>query len=117
MKTDGGKKVGSLEISDGGKAHERLTHAERELEKAQRAVFYAMCGKDGKSVSRNFRNIARGSVKPLRVLAKRLREAKLARCPKAYDESKRLTRALDRYIDAVHGKDVQYDTGEFRPAA
>lgn len=112
MSDNDGKKRGSLSISDGGRAQERRTTAEREFELAVRALFFAMCGKDGRAINKNFRNIACGHTKPLRLVIRRFREAKAARAPRAYTQSKEIVHALDRYVDALHGR--RHDTGEFK---
>lgn len=115
MNGSGGKKLGNLSIEDGGLAGVPRTHADVELERACRAAFYAMQGQGGVSLSKNFRNIAQGRVRPLRVLMKRIRDARRQRSPQSHQQAKAIVRALDRWVDAVHG--VQHDTGEFRPAA
>ena len=111
MNAADGKKWGQLSISDGG---QRSTKADIELERAARALFVAMCGKDGKSINKNFRNVACGHTNPLRVVVRRFKEAKAARAPRAYDHSKAVVKALDRYVDALHG---MRSTGEYPPAA
>lgn len=111
-----GKKLGFRPtVSDGGKTEreERPTSAEKELELAARELFYAMRGKDGKSISKNFRNASRGATTPLRMVVRRFKEAKAARAPKAYRQSKDVVRALDEFVDALHNR--RNDTGEFRP--
>jgi hypothetical protein len=105
-----GKNWGNLTIADGGRAGEHRTRAELELERTVRALFYAMHTKDGHAISKNFRNVARGHTRPLRTLVKRLREAQERRCPVAYENSKDVVRALDRFIDTIHGK-TQHDDG------
>jgi hypothetical protein len=100
MTSEGGKNRGNLSIADGGMPS---TKADVELERAARALFIAMCGKDGKSISKNFRNVARGHTSPLRMVVRRFKEAKAARSPKAYTHSKDVVRALDRYVDTLHG--------------
>ena len=111
MSNDAGKKWGGLTVENGGTPSRK---ADLELERAARALFVAMCGKDGKSINKNFRNVARGHTNPLRVVVRRFKEAKLARAPKAYDHSKAVVKALDRYVDALHGMRI---TGEYPPAA
>lgn len=103
-RTDGNK-WGNLSIVDGGLLRRRQ-RADIEFERALRALFVAMCGKDGKSVNKNFRNVARGHVTPWRVLMRRFREAKAARNDAHnYPLMKQTVRVLDSYIDALHGKD------------
>lgn len=112
MTTNDGKKWGRLSISDGGKTlrGERRTNAEVQFDRAVRALFFAMCGKDGKSINKNFRNVTRGHTHPLRMVVRRFKEAKAARAPKAYRQSKDVVRALDHYVDTLYGK--QQQTGE-----
>lgn len=114
MSDDDGKKWGNLSVSDGGQATTRRVSAEAELERALRALFVAMCGKDGKAINKNFRNIARGHVRPLRVVIRRFKEAKQARAPQVYEKQKGVVRAFDRWVDQLHGKELT-TTGEFTP--
>lgn len=119
MDTDGSKKLHKFSISDGGKAGERRTHADVELERALRALFFAMRGRDGKSLNMNFRNVAAGKTNPWRVLMRRFREAKAARNDTHnYPLMKESLRELDRWVDVLHGKrDRLHVTGEHKPAA
>lgn len=111
MNDAGGKKWGGLTVENGGTPSRK---ADVELERAARALFVAMCGRDGKSISKNFRNVARGHTSPLRMVVRRFKEAKAARAPKAYLHSKAVVRALDQYVDALHS---MRNTGEHEPAA
>lgn len=113
------KKVDSprlLTVSDGGRAKEHRTHADVELERAVRALFYAMCGRDGKSINKNFRNIACGETHPVRMLIRRLKEAKAARNDAVnYPKAKETVRELDRYVDRLFNRDVvhEHTTGDY----
>lgn len=102
-------------IRDGGKAGERRTSADQQLERDVRAAFYAMCGKDGKSLNQNFRNVAKGRTSPVRMLMRRIREARRMRAPQSYEQAKNIVAAMDRWVEELHGR--RQDTGEHRPAA
>lgn len=118
METDAGKKVGTYEkprltVLAGGKAGSPRTHAELELERALRALFYAMEGKKGK----NLRNVARGATHPARMLVRRLKDAKRARNDQLnYPLAKATVRELDRYVDQLFGRSI-HTTGDFPKAA
>lgn len=117
MNAEGSKKRESLTISDGGRAQIRRTHAETELDRTLRALFVAMCGKDGRTLNRNYANVACGHTAPWRMLVRRLREAKAARHDRhTYPIAKQAVKELDRYVDRLYGKDT-HTTGEHRPAA
>lgn len=108
MSSDDGKKLGNLRIENGGRAGERRTLAEVELELALRALFYAMEGKE-----KNLRNVARGATHPLRMLVRRLREAKRARRDAVnYPLAKQIVRDLDWYVDDLFNR-----TGDHPKAA
>lgn len=124
MDTHDGKKVGNryerprLTVVAGGKAGTPRTHAELELERAIRALFVAMCGKDGKSVNKNFRNVARGATRPARMLARRLREAKAARNDAHnYPLAKQTVREIDEYVDRLFNMKLNGTTGDHPKAA
>ena len=81
-----GKKVDKYEkprltVLAGGKAGQPRTHAELELERSVRALFYAMEGRK----SKNIRNVAEGVTHPVRMLVRRFQEAKRARHPKNHE--------------------------------
>lgn len=100
METEAGKKVGILRVMDGGKAHVRRTHAELEVERAIRALFYAMEGRKTK----NIRNVCRGATHPARMLLRRFRDAKRARRDRVnYPLAKQTVREIDAYVDALFG--------------
>jgi hypothetical protein len=108
MDAEAGKKVGFLTVQDGGLARERRTHAEREVERAIRALFYAMEGRKGK----NLRNVARGATHPARMLLRRFREAKRARKDGVnYPLAKQTVREIDAFVDSLFNRDV-YTTGD-----
>jgi hypothetical protein len=118
MNAHDGKKVGNderprLTVLAGGKAGDARTHAELELDRAMRALFYAMRDTRGRMPGKNVRNVARGATHPWRMLAKRFRDAKRARYPQHnYPLVKETVRELDRYVDRLFGKDVT-TTGDF----
>ncbi len=90
-----------LRIEDGGKAGQPRTHAEVEVERAIRALFYAMEGK-----SKNLKNVAEGVTHPARMLLRRFREAKRARRSAInYPLAKQAVREIDRYVDELFGRD------------
>lgn len=115
-----------LRIEDGGKARQPRTHAELELERAVRALFYAMEGK-----GKGLRNVACGVTHPVRMLVRRFQEAKRARRHAVnYPLAKQAVRALDEYVDALFNMrqegvtaqrhDVEsllFPTGDFPKAA
>jgi hypothetical protein len=94
-----------LRLEDGGKAKEPRTHAERELERAVRELFYAMEGK-----GKNLRNVAEGITFPARMLIRRFKEAKRARRDSVnYRLVKQTVRAIDAYADALFGRTETVD--------
>jgi hypothetical protein len=112
MSTQDGKNLGCI---DGGRLS---TRAELELERAARELFFAMRGKDGKLINKNFRNVTRGQTSPLRQIVRRFKEAKAARNDaRNYPLMKKTVRELDRWVDALHGKATEQITGEHSPAA
>lgn len=125
MNAHGGKKLGHeyekprLTVLNGGKAGEPRTHADLELDRAMRALFYAAKDRKGRSVNKNFRNVARGATHPWRALVKRFREAKRARnAARNYPLMKDAVRELDRYVDRLFGRaDDGYTTGDYPHAA
>lgn len=114
MAQDHDKKLG-FTIEDGGQAHVRRTHAEVELERAIRALFYAMEGKK----SRNLHNVAEGVTHPVRMLMKRLKEAKRARRDSVnYPLAKQTVQELDQYVDRLFNRTSEnYTTGDHPAAA
>lgn len=104
---------GKLTISDGGLAGARRCSAEVSLERAIRARFVAMRGKNGKVPGRAFYEIACGAQNPWRVLARRIREARRQRVPREQVDG--VIREIDNYVAALYGK--QHDTGDFPAAA
>ncbi len=105
MSHDGSKKVGNLTVSDGGRAGERRTLAEVELELALRELFYAMERKE-----KGIRNVAAGVTHPARMLVRRFREAKRARRDQTnYRLVKQVVRAIDAYADALFGRTETVD--------
>lgn len=97
MSAQDGKKVGFLTLEDGGRASDRRTHAERNVERAVREIFYAMEGK-----SKGMKNVAGGVTHPVRMLVRRFREAKRARRDAInYPLAKQAVRALDTYLDEL----------------
>lgn len=106
METEGGN---NLRVLRGGRASERRTHAELELERAIRALVYAMDGK-----GKNLRNVARGATHPAKMLVKRFQEAKRARKDQVnYPLAKQTVAELDRYVDRLFGKERITTTGDF----
>ncbi|MDB4916375.1 MAG: hypothetical protein JWM95_4019 [Gemmatimonadetes bacterium] len=103
MSADGGKYLRSVRVENGGDRTLRTT-AEVRLEQEVRRIVVAMHGRNGKAINENFANMARGEVRPLRVLVRRLKELKAARAPDSYKKSKEMARALDRFVDELHGK-------------
>jgi hypothetical protein len=109
METEDGKNLDRVKsplcVIDGDRAGERRTHADVELDRAQRALFVAMCGRDGKSINKNFRNVACGATKPWRMLVRRLREAKGARNDRVnYPLAKLSVAQLDAWVDDLYRK-------------
>ena len=104
------RKYGNLTVSDGGLAGRR--GPEVELERAIRARFVAMRGKDGKVPGRAFYEIACGVQNPWRVLARRIQEARRRRVPR--EQVQGIVDEIDRYVDRLYGGHV---TGEHKPAA
>lgn len=100
METDTRKNLrNELVVLPGGRAYVRPTHAERDVERAVRALVYAMAGKD-----RNLRNVASGRTSPVRMLVRRFKEAKRARRDRVnYPLCKEAVRELDRFVDALFG--------------
>lgn len=115
MSQDAGKKRGNLTLEDGGLRTPRTV--DDELERRARELFFAMRRKDGASVNKNFRNVARGHIHPLRVLMRRFKEAKAARNDAHnYPLMKQTIRDIDAWVDALHGKRQSLSiTGEFTP--
>lgn len=102
MSRSAGKNWGNMSVLDGGRSSELRTHEEMDLERAQRALFVAMCGRDGKSISKDFRNVARGHVKLLRAFMRRVRQAKAARNDQHnYPLMKQSVAEIDAYVDRV----------------
>jgi hypothetical protein len=94
-----------LRLEDGGQAKVPRTHAERELERTVRELFYAMEGK-----GKNMRNVAEGITHPARMLVRRFREAKRARRDQVnYRLVKQTIRAIDAYADALFGRTESVD--------
>lgn len=86
-----------LRLEEGGQPRAPRTHAELELERAVRALFYAMEGKN-----KSMRNVAEGVTHPVRMLVRRFRDAKRARRHAVnYPLAKQAVRALDDYVDAL----------------
>lgn len=105
MSHDGSKNLGNLTIQDGGRAGERRTLAEVELELALRELFYAMERKE-----KGIRNVASGVTHPARMLIRRFREAKRARRDQTnYRLVKQVVRAIDAYADALFGRTETVD--------
>lgn len=91
-----------LTVLAGGKAGQPRTHAELELERAVRALFYAMEGKK----SKNLRHVAAGITHPARMLIRRFREAKRARRDSVnYPLAKQTVKEIDEYVDRLFGRD------------
>ena len=106
MDEDSGKKwPNGMHAIDGGSAGERRTHADVQLERDIRAAFYAMCGKDGKQLGPNFRNVTKGHTNPMRVLVRRIKEAKRMRSPHSYEQGKRIGAAYFRWLATTHGRE------------
>jgi len=114
MDADNGKNRG-IRVEDGGTARERRTIAELQLERDLRALFVALCGKDGKALNRNYANVANGHTRPWRVLVRRIKEARLARAPQGYEQSKAVARRLSAFVDDLY--DRSGDTGDFPKVA
>jgi hypothetical protein len=114
MHNNGDKKLENLRIEDGGTARERRTHAEVQLERDLRALFVACCGKDGRALNRNYANVANGHTTPWRALVRRIKEAKLARAPKGYEQGKALAQRIDQYVDELY--DRRHHTGDYDKA-
>ena len=115
MDDDGNNKWANLSIEDGGTARERRTQAEVQLERDLRALFVALCGKDGKALNRNYANVAKGHTRPWRVLVRRIKEARAQRAPNGYEHSKAVARRLGAFIDDLY--DRRNDTGDFPKVA
>lgn len=119
METQAGNKLGYAKpkvvvVHRAGQLH---THADVELDRAMRALFYDARDQRGRSVSKNFRNVARGATHPWRALVKRFREAKRARNAQwNYPLMKQAVRELDRYVDVLFGRD-ENTTGDFPTVA
>lgn len=78
------------------------------LEKEIRALFFAMRGRNGKSLNKNFRNIARGHVKMIATLKRRIQDAKAARNDAHnYPLVKQSIRAIDEYVDDLFNRKQQ----------
>jgi hypothetical protein len=122
MDADGGKNLGRYEkprvtVLNGGKAGQPRTHADLELDRAMRALFYAAQDTRGRSVNKNFRNVARGATHPWRALIRRFREAKRVRnAQRNYPLMKQAVRELDQYVDRLFDREHQ-DTDDFPKAA
>ena len=115
MDADGQKNWRNISVSDGGTAGERRPSAEVEFEKAMHALLIAMQGKDGNSVNENFRNVARGHTRPLRMAIRRLREARAARNhARNYPLAKEMARVFDQYVEQAFRPG--HVTGEFDKA-
>ena len=118
MSQDDGNKLGRFArptVSDGGRAKERRTRSDIELGRAVRELLYAMRNRDGNSVNKNFRNAARGYTKPIRILIRRLREAKAARNDRHhYPLAKQIGREYDKWVDDLF-LNPSYTTGEHSP--
>jgi hypothetical protein len=119
MSQEHSKKVGNryekprLTVLAGGKAGTPRTHAELELERAVRALFYAMEGKKSKNIA----NVAQGVTSPVRMLVRRFQEAKRARRDAVnYRLAKAVVRELDVYVDRQFGRDI-HTSGDFPKAA
>lgn len=111
----------NLTVSDGGKTlrGEPKTDADY-LEGKVRELLFAMRRKNGTSVSQNFRNAARkDGTRPLRMLIRRLKEAKAARNDAHnYPLAKLTVREIDAFVDRLyHKQDENQITGEFPPPA
>lgn len=125
MDTTDGNKSGKddrprLTVLRGGQARTPQSHAELELDRAMRALFYAMRDKQGGNINKNVRNVSRGATHPWRVLVKRFRDAKRARNPKVnYAACKGTVQELDRYVDRLFGMGNEsiYTTGDHPRAA
>lgn len=115
MTRPAGKNWANLQVEDGGTAAQRRTHAEKQLERDLRALFVALRGKDGKALNRNYSNVAKGHVRPWRVLVRRIKEAKAMRAPKGYEHSKAVARRLGEFVDDLY--DRRNDTGDFPKVA
>jgi transposase-like protein len=101
-----------LTVLAGGKAGQPRTHAELELERSVRALFYAMEGRK----SKNLRNVAEGVTHPVRMLIRRFQEAKRARSPKNYELAKATVQEIDQYVDRLFNRDA-FITGDPKKAA
>jgi hypothetical protein len=115
MNPTDGKKLGGYEKPRVGvvtRVANPTTAAELELDRAMRELFYAARDARGRSVNKNFRNVARGATHPWRTLVRRFREAKKARAAaQNYPLMKAAVRRLDEYVDQLFGMD--YPTGDF----
>jgi hypothetical protein len=117
MDMEGGKKLGIYEKPRVTVVHRARgplrTPADVELDRAMRALFYGARDQRGRAVNKNFRNVARGATHPWRALIRRFHEAKRARnAAHNYPLMKQAVRELDRYVDALFGREL-YTTGDF----
>jgi hypothetical protein len=115
MDQSDGKNLGKLSISDGGRAGERRASADVQIERAFRELFFAMRGKDGKSINKNFRNVARGETKLICAYKRRIKELKAARNDAHnYPLAKASVREIDIWVDDLFGRRTP---GANKPAA
>lgn len=102
MRALDGKNLRVFRIEDGGAPRTLRTHAERDVELRVRELVYAMRGKHV-----NLRNVAEGRTFPLRMLCRRIREARRVRGEQVeanYWLCKQIAPALDQYVDAVFNR-------------
>lgn len=101
-----GKKLGKVFGLVQGNAPKQPTAqrmADIRLERTMRECGAAMQTKDGKSISKNFRNVANGTVKMTRAFQRRVKEAKAARnAAHNYPILRRAALAFVDYVDDSH---------------
>lgn len=97
MQTDGAEKNGILfELNQWAKGS-----PEEEMERLVQEVFARARGRDGRVPSRRWYEVAEGARRPVRVLLRRMVEARQAGVPR--EELEQLVAGMLRYLDRKYG--------------